>query len=161
MASTMRQLIPSTFSEIVALLGVLGAVVSFAWGIFVWQGQAILTAETRRIEATKPFLERQLKLYTEVSQVVAILATAEEPGETLRARKRFLELYWGELALVENNDVAEAMVKVKAAMERGAGTEELQSLSLILAHACRNSLARSWSVDIWTLPDRAGTSRKP
>ena len=157
----LRQLIPSTFNEVMTFLGVLGAVASFLWGIHVWKGQEIRTAETRRIEATKPFLERQLKLYTEASQVVAVLATSQDPEETLGARKRFLQLYWGELALVENDDVAKAMVKVKEAMDKGTGQEYLTSLSLNLAQACRNSLARSWSVDIWTMPDRAGASSKP
>jgi hypothetical protein len=161
----LRQLIPSTFNEVMTFLGVIvgviGGVASFLWGIYVWQQQAILTAETRRIEATKPFLERQLKLYTEASQVVAVLATSQDPEETLGARKRFLQLYWGELALVENDNVAKAIAKVKEAMDKGSEQEYLTSLSLNLAQACRNSLARSWGVDIWTMPDRAGASGKP
>lgn len=157
----LRQMIPSTFNEVMTLLGVMGAVVSFLWGIYVWQKQAILTGETRRIEATKPFLERQLKLYTETSQVVAVLATSQDSEEALSARKRFLQLYWGELALVENDDVAKAMAQVKEALDKGTGQEYLTSLSLYLAQACRNSLARSWGVDIWTMPDRAGTLDKP
>ena len=32
------------------------------------------TAETRRVEATQPFLERQLRLYTEAAQVAARIA---------------------------------------------------------------------------------------
>ena len=157
----MRLLIPSTFSEVVALLGVFGAVGSFVFGIIVWQEETIRIAETRRIEATKPFLERQLKLYMEASQVVAVLATSHDPDGICRARKRFLELYWGEMVLVENEDVAKAMVNVKRAMERDAGQGELQSLPLNLAHACRHSLARSWGVDVWAWPDQAGTFGKP
>jgi hypothetical protein len=158
---TMRWLMPSTFNEVVTLLGVLGAVAGFIFGIIQWREQAIRTAETRRIEATKPFLERQLQLYTEASQVVAVLATSHDQDEIRRAGDRFMKLYWGELALVENDDVANAMVNVKAAVERSAGQVDLQSLSLNLAHACRRSLARSWGVDIWMQPDQAGTSGKP
>jgi hypothetical protein len=157
----MRRLIPSTFNEVVALCGVFGAIATFIFGIIQWREQAIRTEETRRIEATKPFLERQLKLYTEASQIVAVLATAEDPGEKRHAYKRFRELYWGEMVLVENEDVERAMVNVKDAIERHAGQGDLQSLSLNLAHACRHSLARSWGVDVWARPDQAGTSGKP
>jgi hypothetical protein len=168
----MRVLWPETFTEFVTFLGVIGAVVSFVWAVWQWRDQAVRRleaqqieaagiAETRRIDATKPFLDRQLKLYTEATQVVAALATTHDVAETKRALKRFWQLYWGELALVENEEVEKAMVKVKEALNRGAQRQELQSLSLNFAQACRVSLDRSWGIHAWTTPDRAaGTSGK-
>ena len=66
------------------LLGIVGTVLAFLWGVYVWQSEQATqrdakeqeqsrTAETRRVEATRPFLDLQLKLYAEVAQVAAIL----------------------------------------------------------------------------------------
>ena len=67
--------------------------------------------ETRRLEARKPFLDDQLKRYTEVTRIAAILATVDpESGAFSTAQGRFWEMYWSELALVETKGVEEAMV---------------------------------------------------
>jgi hypothetical protein len=142
------------------ILGVLGTVVAFLWGVYTYQDTANKQlererleseryAETRRIEATKPFLERQLVLYTDAAQAAATLATSGDEAEKAKARKRFWELYWGELALVENSDVEAAMVSFGRGLREGGDQDELQQLSLGLAHACRNSLALSWNVAAW------------
>ncbi len=159
---------PSSFEETLKLLAALGAILSFLWGIWVWRDksaqelahariEAQRLAESHRIEATKPFLERQLKLYTEASQVAAVLATSTEAAELLRATERFWELYWGELALVENKEVQAAMVALGRALETSADKKEVQQLSLRLAHACRRSLDKSWGINAWTTPDDAAT----
>ena len=151
---------PDRLEAVWKILGVLGTVVAFLWGIYTYQDTAAKQlererleserlSETRRIEATKPFLERQLTLYTDVSKVAATLGTSGDETEKAKARKRFWELYWGELALVENRDVEAAMVAFGGALREGASQSELQELSLMLAHACRNSLAVSWNVPAW------------
>ena len=109
----------------------------------------------RKIEATRPFLERQLKLYPEAAHVAAILATSQDGAERASAYKRFWELYWGELALVENQDVEAAMVAFGGALKSQAALPELESLSLQLARACRRSLDKSWGIHAWTAPDDA------
>jgi hypothetical protein len=91
-----------TVDHAVKTLSILGAVVTFAWGVFQYVEDHKKQAETRRIEATKPFSDRQLKLYTEATQSAAILATTEDPSERVAAIKRFWSLYWGELALVSD-----------------------------------------------------------
>jgi hypothetical protein len=58
----------------IKLLTFLGAVVTFAWGVYQFFLTQRLQSETRRIEATKPFLDRQLKLYTEATQAAATIA---------------------------------------------------------------------------------------
>lgn len=155
-----------TFDQWLKILGLVGALASFAWGVYQWRvksdrelaqarSEADRVAASRKIEATKPFLERQLKLYTEVSQVAATLSTSADSGERGKATKRFWELYWGELALVENREVEAAMVELGKALGRGASQSELQQLSLRLAHSCRASLDRSWGIHAWTSPDEA------
>lgn len=139
----------------IQLLSMLGAVATFAWGVYQYVLANRNQAESRRIEATKPFLERQLKLYTEATQAAALLSTSEETPERATAVMRFWTLYWGELALVENKDVEAAMVELGQGLENHVSSAELRQLSLSLAHACRDSLALSWGVKDWQNPHSA------
>ncbi|WP_041766225.1 hypothetical protein [Psychromonas ingrahamii] len=61
----------------------------FVWGIYTYLdtsekqlaaqiAEAERNAATRRIEATLPYLEKQLDLYTEATQVTAIIATSKD-----------------------------------------------------------------------------------
>ncbi len=146
------------------LIGVSGACISFCWGIWTWriarqdkvtadELEAGRLAQTRRIEATRPFLERQLELYGEAARVCAQIAAST--ANTV-ATSRFWELYWGELALVENKDVEAAMVSFgQALFYMAENRSELQHRALELAKACRISLARSWGVEAWVTPDVA------
>lgn len=160
---------PTTFDEALKLIGALGALLSFAWGVWVWRDQSKTrleqaraesesAAESRRVEATKPFLERQLKLYTEASQVAAQIATSNDAAVVAKSTDRFWQLYWGELALVENREVEAAMVQYGNALENPADRATLRQRSLDLAKACRRSLDRSWGINAWTYPDRAAVS---
>jgi hypothetical protein len=137
----------------IKLLTPLGAVITFAWGIYQFFLTQRVQSETRRIEATKPFLDRQIKLYTEATKAAATIATSDSTEEVIAAQKRFWSLYWGELALVEDVRVESGMVELGKAMNRGDSRENIQGLSLDLAHACRDSLAESWGVQQWRKPD--------
>jgi hypothetical protein len=141
------------------VLGALGAVVAFFWGIYTYKETARLqlahdAAEadklsyTRRIEARRPYLEKQLLLYSEATKMAAILGTSNNQAELDKAKERFLELYYGELAMVEHGPVIQAMVAFKGGLDRG-DRSSLGSLALDLAHACRDELAASWETDAW------------
>ena len=145
-------LLPLNPESWIKALSVLGAVIVFAWGVFQFIVNQNSQTETRRIEATKPFLERQLKLYTEATQAAATLATSKKADELDAASKKFWSLYWGELALVEDKKVEAAMVQLGRALEAGSVGNQLQQYSLELAHACRDSLAESWGVKQWRNP---------
>lgn len=158
------------FDQWMRLATVLGAVGSFAWGIWVWHDGTVKQlaaqeresqrlSETRRIEATRPFLDRQLALYTEASQVVAKLASGETGEGAAKARSRFWQLYLGELALVEDREVEAAMVTFGTALENGEAPSSLRGLSVRLAHACRKSLDESWGINAWT--DRSTARATP
>ena len=144
----------------VKTLSILGAVVTFAWGVYQHVESGKKQAETRRIEATKPFPDRQLKLYTEATQSAATLATTEDPSERSAAMKWFWSLYWGELALVEDRGVEAAMVMLGKGLEKGGPQQELKQLSLKLAHAARESLADSWGVKEWQNPHRLAADQR-
>jgi hypothetical protein len=141
-----------SFDSWVKALSLFGAAIAFGWGVVQFGAGQHAQAETRRIEATKPFLERQLKLYTDATQAAATLATSKNAPALDAASTRFWALYWGELALVEDKRVEAAMVQFGRALEAGSVGQQLQNASLALAHACRDSLADSWGVSQWRNP---------
>jgi hypothetical protein len=107
-------------------------------------------------EARKPFLEQQQVLYFEATTVAAKLSTLNDGPEREAARKKFYQLYWGGLSVVEDKLVEGAMVTFKRALEsyeiarvnnKQASRSELEQRSLDLAHSCRDSLARGWGYD--------------
>ena len=140
---------------------ILGAVAAFFWGAFQYfhgidlerakqrKEQEAATA-VQKIAASQPFLERQLKLFEEATQTAAFLATVPDSPERPKKLERFEQLYWGELALVEHGPVESAMVRFRTGLKAGVPAEELQQLSLGIAHACRDELAKSWNVSHWS-----------
>ncbi len=141
------------------VLSAVGAVCAFIWGIYTYRetasqqlahdaAEAERLSYTRRIEARRPYLEKQLMLYSEAAKMASIVGTSDDPVEFGKAKKRFLELYYGELAMVEHGPVIDAMM----AFKRGLDADDrggLRTLSLDLAHACRYELAISWETDAW------------
>ena len=139
--------------ELKDLVGPGVAIVAVAIG--VWQYR--LTSQS---EFIKPVREAQLKLYQEASAAAAQLATLEhEDPEWANAKKKFLGLYYGPLAIMEDFDhaagqrneklsVEEAMIIFRSCLDDEKQCAELggslTGLSLALAHACRESLGRSW-----------------
>lgn len=155
----MAEIQRSKFEPWLKVLPALGAIGVFFWGVYTYKDTTALQLardereadkiqETRRVEATRPYLETQLKLYTEATKTAATIATSDNPDEVAKAKKRFFELYYGELALVERDRVANAMIAFKKALDAGKH-EELSGLSLSLARACRDELAVSWGTDAW------------
>jgi hypothetical protein len=114
---------------------------------------------TSHDEFLKPVRENQLQLYVQASAAAASLATipTDDP-EWKKARERFLQLFYGPLAIVENYQhvvkageprevtVERAMIAFKACLDDKTcvGTGEMLDLSLALAHTCRISIGSSW-----------------
>jgi hypothetical protein len=134
---------------VIKWLGVLIALGGFLWGVTSFMLTARIQAEARRLESRKIFLDRQLELYTEATQVAATLATSTDAAKLETAQNRFWELYWGELSMVENRSVEGAMVEIHSCLNRNCTQEDLQPLALKLAHACRDSLNQSWGIGDW------------
>ena len=74
------------FEQTIKLFGIIGALATFVWGVFVWRDKARedraaiareqeRVAITRRIEATRPFLEHQLAIYVDAIKTVETIAT--------------------------------------------------------------------------------------
>ncbi|HWC03618.1 MAG TPA: hypothetical protein VHF87_12740 [Methylomirabilota bacterium] len=150
-----------TFDQWLKLVSIIGAIGSFVWGVWVWQDkadkernqirlEAAKYAETRRVEAAKPFLDKQLLLFTEATQVASHIANAPNRQSAAKQMERFWQLYWGELALVERGRVSAAMVAFGNGLKDPRSGEALKGLALDLAHACRDELAISWGTDAWS-----------
>jgi hypothetical protein len=123
-------------------------------------------------ESQKPFLERQLAFYFEAARVTGKLATLT-PNKSVAnqdqpvsedwawARRRFWELYWGELAAVESPEVARAMVQfgnglheIEKCVDKGDSCigrqDSLTGASIQLAHQIRESIEKGWG---YSLPE--------
>jgi len=151
----------STLQTFAGMVSPLLAIATFWWGIYTYKhtaaaqlekdrAEAESTAETRRIEATRPFLDKQLILYTAATRLAARIAIqASNPELFEKSKAEFREFYWGEMGLVERGDVDRAMMEFNAALDVGASEESFGFLALQLAHACRKELAASWGTDAW------------
>jgi hypothetical protein len=148
------------FESGLKLVSPLLAVAAFVWGIYTYrenarqqlareETEAKRAADTRRIEVTRPYLDKQLALYTEATKVTVTIATSADGKEIEKATRRFWELYWGELSLVEHGGVEAAMVRFGDALNAKKEKDELAQLALALARACREELATSWGTEAW------------
>jgi hypothetical protein len=100
---------------------------------------------SQSIEAKKPYLEKKLAWCEEATNTAAAISVRDREQVTDK-EMRFWELYWGVMGLVENKEVTAAMIAFGKGLN---GTipegESLRTLSLDIAHACRQELARDWS----------------
>jgi hypothetical protein len=145
-----------------AWLPVLTVVAGGLWGLFTYidhqkevQRQSTAESErnaaTRRIEAQKPFLEKQLALYFEAAQVAGKLVTLDvKSSDWQSAEQRFWALYWSELSMVEHKIVEQMMVQFGTALkayksEQSSATKSaIDSAALDLAHAIRAGIEEAW-----------------
>jgi len=151
-----------------AWLPILTPVVGAIWGLYVFVGnenaareqaatQSVREGRTRLIEAQRPFLEQKLKLYFEAAEVTGRLATSnwnDPTGDWILDDRRFWVLYYAVLAVVEEGDVASAMIncgaillelkQTKDAGDRAEKVALLKTAALSLAHSIRDDIKRSW-----------------
>lgn len=135
-------------TELVGALPQLIAALAFFWGIIQYFRAEKDKRETRRLEAKKPFLELQLKLYSDICHTAAVIVSSNL-SENSEVERQFYELFWGRMPLVEDAEVESAMIEFEKALTKPRDSIELQKLSLKLAHSCRNSLSKSWGTKVW------------
>ena len=99
-------------------------------------------------ERQRPFFDAQMKFYIEATETASQISSTDS-GAREALIKRFWQLYWGSLALVEDDEVAQAMIAYGEHLNKSPhDTKGLKNLSLGIAHACRNSLKRLWVPEI-------------
>lgn len=138
----MFKILGSVVSTVSVVVGIVISVLSF-------ERSRAAEKETRKIEAAKPFLELRQKLYLEALRNASILVSKDfhTKEEIDSAKKRFSELYWGELSLVEEKGIEGGMIAVAASLNLFDPMTPAQKASYDLAHAMRESLVRSWGID--------------
>jgi hypothetical protein len=130
--------------------------------------------KAREFEARKPFNDRQLAVYSDTAEVIGRLATTEDPNgpEWDENIKRFYQLFWAELSMVEDNSVKKAMMTysshlqeiIESAPEKRASTESFQKLeqrTYRLASTLRASIESSWDVQLADSSEKSATSSQP
>jgi len=143
-------------AALIAFLGVIiAALVSLYWNF-----------RSAKASRKLPFLNRQLEYCFEASEMAARLATADDPEIWKAAHNRFFELLWGPLAIVEDDDVAGAMMNFALALDQAGSVPlpavRLQIPSLDLSAAIRKLLLRSWSIsDLQLVLDHGGGGSSP
>jgi hypothetical protein len=120
------------------------------------EAQASRDNTTRLLEVQKPFNSKQLDLYAETAQVAGRLVTADDVSSPQWKAdvRRFDELYWTELSMVEDQGVKLAMVdlrpRLQAITTRGSMSDQdrdaLQQSSYRLAKALNAGIASTWIV---------------
>jgi hypothetical protein len=132
---------PRLLAALIAFFGVIAAtLVNLYWNFRS-------AKSTRKL----PFLQKQLELCFEASAIASKLATTEDRAEWNSAHSRFLELFFGPLVIVEDDEVASAMVTFRNALVAGKKKaslprEDLQFPSLDLSAALRKLLLSSWKI---------------
>lgn len=107
-------------------------------------------SKREQVEAAKPFLDLRQKLYLEAIQNAGIIVNPNEHTdmEMKKAMKRFWELYWAELCLVESKEVESAMIRLgETITDTNTPIIGRQRAAVKLAHMLRDSLIKSWGIE--------------
>ena len=103
--------------------------------------------DTRNKEFRKVFWQKQFDLYSKAVRAAANIAIAPNIESVKTECHEFWSLYWGELSIIENIIVRDAMVDYGEQLkkvESGEKIEVLQHCAYLLARACRESLKETW-----------------
>ena len=98
-----------------------------------------------------PFLTKQLEYCFEASELAGKLASTSDWSEWCAAQNRLFELFWGPLAIVEDDDVARSMMGLGLALEGvspgSLPAHNIQGPALDLSAQIRKLLLSSWKID--------------
>jgi hypothetical protein len=141
-------------SGAVALIGTsasfLIAAGTFFWGVLTYR-------DTKKTESQQPFNRERFELCFEASNLASKLATEINPDEWDAARRNFWRLYYGPLCIVEDEDVAKAMMTVGGLIPKPdmrcpdqlpIATNEYRTASIDLAHKVRALIKKTWNLDL-------------
>ena len=98
-------------------------------------------------QSKQKFLDKQFELYTEAVIVVSRLATGDEYDGREEDIIRFWQLHWGELGMVEDGQVAQAMAAAGKALDE---KRSLKAPSLVLSRCISKSIEVNWGVKLVT-----------
>ena len=136
------ELLATTVQVVSVVVGVVISALSF-------NQTRLKEAAAREIEAAKPFFTLRQSLYAEAIKAATVLANPEvhTEDEIVKSRKRFRELYIGELSMVEESEVESQMVALAKVIDPELlAMNEAQRATYNLAHALRDTFTYSWKI---------------
>ena len=141
------------------LLPAMTAIVGGLWVVTTYLEQKKQDDLARIIEARRPFIGEQLARYMETAKIAGLLVSSNQVPRSKDwsdAVRRFEELYWTELSLVEDDGVKGRMEEFAALMRTinrldaakvpDTDWEELRQRSYRLARALHDSIEKSWKL---------------
>jgi hypothetical protein len=137
------------YLPIIALLG--GGLFTLGKYLDEKTTEEIKNHQARQIELQRPFIERQSNLFFETARVIGKLMTTNPGSEWNALERRYWELYYSELAMVEPCEVDQAMAEFADALKKyktettDENREELGENAIAVAHALRSGMAETWS----------------
>jgi hypothetical protein len=139
----------SLFKPIGSLIATVSVVVGVVITVMNLKLAREKEAESRKIEASTPFLKLRQEIYLDALKNASILASKElhTEEEVKQAKKRFTELLWGESSLIEETSIERYLIAIADSENLRDSITTTQKASYALAHAMRESLIKSWGVD--------------
>jgi hypothetical protein len=138
-------------TKYVPLITLLIAVGSFWFGFYQVFSEYQRARELSEKEFRRKFYEKQMEVYFKLSETAAKLSTIEDPNQIQPLHQNFMELYYGDLNVVQDKQVEDAAEQFKKSlnefMSKQGSREKLQEDARNLAKACRNSFR-----DVWNIP---------
>ena len=143
-------------SVITAVATLVGSAIAF----FIQRGddidQRVLQAKVNERESKRVFLDKQAELYFEAVPLVSKLANVKSPEQIEeKDERRFWHIFWGELGMVEDSDVARAMDLFGSSLQafqdqtgNAVCARQRRAISLVLSHCVRKSLGDNWGVQL-------------
>ena len=138
-------------AKLVPVITLLIALGSFWFGFYQVFSEYQRARDLSEKEFRRKFYEKQLEVYFKLSETAAKLSTEEDANQIQSLRQSFLELYYGNLNIVQDWQVESAAARFENSLnefvnKRGS-REKLQADARALANACRNSFR-----DVWNIP---------
>jgi hypothetical protein len=135
-----------TLDALAKLATALAIVVGGGWTLIQYSITRTDQLRTQQIEASKPFLEKRLEFYIELTSATATIATSKNQAEVARAKEQFWILYSGPLLVLEEPGL---QIRVQAYADCLEDTSKCQGASLTqlsqsLAVFAGNSVGNQW-----------------
>jgi hypothetical protein len=107
-----------------------------------------------KIEAEKPFLEKELDNCLAVTTKAAGLASSDTTKRQA-ALEEFEQLSEGSLTVVEDENVARKIADFEECAKSTDCKKDLAALAVNLGHSCRLLISKDFNLSLAALPDRA------
>ena len=113
-----------------------------------------LQIATTRLAAKQAFNSKHLEFCAEAAGDAGTLASSTDKNKKRLAEDDFWRLYWGPLGIVEESEVASAMVAFGRCLQGSCGGKSATSLAIALARACRTEVSKDFEIDLPTVGER-------